>query len=691
MAMMDHKPVTRMEDWYKERQVDDDGALTHVSFADCVPKLKWSYEHYKREMEKRVTGKEDLEKIANNEVTVVRPDRPNISSGEVAGIVLRIARIVVQNAPNVEVISSIEDDSLGGVVADYILRSKILHYDTYTNDLRTRLQATVKAGLTISFDCVVPVLDRKPNGEWWIQYDSIHYRDVFPEPGAVDIREATSVFVRRYLTKGDVAALIESNPAGWNVEALRAMLKPHWQTAPLRQHESNSRSDIRRGALAEGFEVVTLYTNTGAPFLTFEPRTMNLLRIEHNLHPNKEHPVFFFIPEWDHQNPLGKSLVERLRGRQDFQDMFFNGAAKAWELSIDPPILAYGAPRAVLNLGPGKANRIDNPNAKIEPFDIGTSALQQYSQISQGNLGSMVNISGSADQQMATQAGAGMSATPQGVAAQQTLVDITTNDYQKSVEMFVNQYASYALTIWFQEMKGVKKIKPSADARRRLVNAAWITVPGEVGPDGQPGEEQRINQVLEVITESGEIEIDFSSLAVEYFVRCIPGSMTEMEDEKQVRILKEMFVPLSQAMPAIAQTQNPELIGNAAATMQFIIEKTLELSGSAFSEDLKTILKSGSGSVSQSEDKLAAIEQELGGATQGVIEAVTQSNAVVAAMQEQIKGLVEAQEFLMQRLGVSNGGSTDTGLDMADLQLQLPPSTGGGSYAAAVPNQGAAQ
>ena len=691
MAMMDHKPVTRMEDWYKERQVDGDGVLTHVSFADCVPKLKWSYEHYKREMEKRVTGKEDLEKIANNEVTVVRPDRPNISSGEVAGIVLRIARIVVQNAPNVEVISSIEDDSLGGVVADYILRSKILHYDTYTNDLRTRLQATVKAGLTISFDCVVPVLDRKPNGEWWIQYDSIHYRDVFPEPGAVDIREATSVFVRRYLTKGDVAALIESNPAGWNVEALRAMLKPHWQTAPLRQHESNSRSDIRRGALAEGFEVVTLYTNTGAPFLTFEPRTMNLLRIEHNLHPNKEHPVFFFIPEWDHQNPLGKSLVERLRGRQDFQDMFFNGAAKAWELSIDPPILAYGAPRAVLNLGPGKANRIDNPNAKIEPFDIGTSALQQYSQISQGNLGSMVNISGSADQQMATQAGAGMSATPQGVAAQQTLVDITTNDYQKSVEMFVNQYASYALTIWFQEMKGVKKIKPSADARRRLVNAAWITVPGEVGPDGQPGEEQRINQVLEVITESGEIEIDFSSLAVEYFVRCIPGSMTEMEDEKQVRILKEMFVPLSQAMPAIAQTQNPELIGNAAATMQFIIEKTLELSGSAFSEDLKTILKSGSGSVSQSEDKLAAIEQELGGATQGVIEAVTQSNAVVAAMQEQIKGLVEAQEFLMQRLGVSNGGSTDTGLDMADLQLQLPPSTGGGSYAAAVPNQGAAQ
>ncbi len=685
MAMMDHKPVTSIEDWYTERQENEDGVLTHVSFADSVQRLKWSYEHYKREMEKRVVGKEDLEKIANNEVTVVRPDRPNISSGEVAGIVLRIARIVVQNAPNVEVISSIEDDSLGGVVADYILRSKVLHYDTYTNDLRTRLQATVKAGLTISFDCVVPVLDKKPNGEWWIQYDSIHYRDVFPEPGAVDIREANSVFVRRYLTKGDVKALIESNPTGWNVPALKAMLAPHWQAAPLRQHESNSRSDIRRGALAEGFEVVTLYTNTGAPFLTFEPRTMNLLRIEQNLHPNHEHPVFFYLPEWDHQNPLGKSLVERLRGRQDFQDMFFNGAAKVWELSVDPPILAYGAPRAVLNLGPGKANRIDNPNAKIEAFDISTTALMQYSAISQNNLGSMVNISGSADQQMATQAGAGMSATPQGVAQQNTLVDITTNDYQKSVEMFVNQYASYALTIWFQEMKGTKKIRPSADARRRLINAGWITT-----TDDQ-GQESRVNVVSDAITDDGTIEIDFSTLAVEYFVRCIPGSLTEIEDEKQLRVLKEMFVPLSQAMPAIAQTQNPQLIGNAAATMQFIIEKTLELSGSAYSEDLKAILanKGGEG-VADSQKQIAAIEQELGGATQGVIEAVGQSNAVIAAMKEQIAGLVQAQEFLMERLGVSNGGSADTGGDIADLQLDLSPQPDSGGYAAVVPNQGAA-
>ena len=46
----------------------------------------------------------------------------------------------------------------------------------------------------------------------------------------------------------------------------------------------------------------------------------------------------------------------------------------------------------------------------------------------------MVNLVGSADQQMAVQAGNGMSATPQGVEAQQSMVDITTNNYQKAIE-----------------------------------------------------------------------------------------------------------------------------------------------------------------------------------------------------------------------------------------------------------------
>ena len=682
MAVIDQGPVTGTDDWYIERQLNDRGELTVARLTDKARYVEQEYRRFKSEMERRMHGMEDLEKLANNEVTNVRPDRPNISSGELAGIILRLTRNVVQNAPNVNVISTLDAKSLGGVIAEYILRSKILHYDTYTNDLRTRLQATVKDGLTVGFDCVVPILVRKPNSEWWIEYDSIHYRDVFPEPGAKDVREASWVFVRRYLTKGDVKELIRNETRGWDIPALRTLLTPNWMHIPSRQAESNSRQDTRKGVYAEGFEIVTLYSDTGDPFLTFDPRTMNLLRIEKNLHPGKEHPVFFFIPEWDSKHPLGKSLAERLRGRQDFQDMFFNGAAKLWELSIDPPIMAYGAPRAILNLGPGKANRIDNPNARIEAFDFSTQGLMQYLQISEGNLGSMVNISGAADQQMATQAGNGMSATPQGVDAQMALVDITTNDYQKSLEQFVNQYASYALTIWFQEMKGMKKVKPSADSRVKMINAGWVETTDE------DGNLVRTNVVEEALRDDGSIEVDFADLAIEYYVQCIPGSMTELEDEKQVRILREMFIPLSQAMPAVAQTGDEQLIRNSAATMQYIIQKVLELSGSAFSEDLATLLATGdAGAVNESRERIDAVEQELGGATRGVIEALGQTNTVIAAMHKQIQELAAAQETLMSQLGASKPASSDLeeGLGTSDIEFDLS-----NLYSSSEPNQGAA-
>ena len=81
----------------------------------------------------------------------------------------------------------------------------------------------------------------------------------------------------------------------------------------------------------------------------------------------------------------------------------------------------------------------------------------QYGRSASRTWAAMVNLIGSADQQMATQAGGGMSATPQGVEAQQAMVDITTNNYQKAIESFFSHYCSYALTIYFQELQGCEE------------------------------------------------------------------------------------------------------------------------------------------------------------------------------------------------------------------------------------------
>ena len=113
-----------------------------------------------------------------------------------------------------------------------------------------------------------------------------------------------------------------------------------------------------------------------------------------------------------------------------------NGAMKLWYRNINLSILSYGNVNSVPNLGPGKYTNISNPNARIETFEVNTQTLSQMGSISQLNAGAMISLVGAADQQMAIQSGSGMSATPQGVDAQEKMVDITTNNYQKAIESF---------------------------------------------------------------------------------------------------------------------------------------------------------------------------------------------------------------------------------------------------------------
>lgn len=626
---LDHAVVKSFDDWYDRRDEDErTGCIRNYDLSKAASATVGRYRDFKREMDARCVGFYKLEALADAEVISPKPDLPNVSSGETAGIVRRMARNLVQNVPNVEINSVFDDESIEGVLADYLLRSKIIGADQYSSDMQQNLFSSTKTSLTIGFDCVIPVLTQTADGQWIIEYDTIHHRDVFPEPGAKDVRKATEVFVRRYLTRGEIKALAENQASGWDVAALRTMLTKN-ATPPAKAPESNTLVDRKRRLSSPGYPVITWYTSSGAPFLTFCETSKMLLRIEKNKHPLKTHPVFFLVLEKDAQHPLGKSQVELLLGRQEFQDLMHNGAMKLWYRNINPPLLGYGAINAMPNLSPGKYTSISNPNARIEPFEVNTQTLMQYSTISQGNLGSMVSMVGAADQQMAVQAGNGFSATPQGVDAQQAMVDITTNNYQKAIEQFFSHYCSYALTIYFQELKGISTITPSAEARLHLLD------------QGIPESE---------FNDDGSLEADFSKMAVNYYVRCVPGSLVEMEDEKQLRILNNLFIPLSQAMPALVQTQDENMIRNATMAMQFIIERQIELSGSNKTSDLTSILQTGK---VPAEDKFIQQVTELGSVMETQVSSQEATAQAIAALQEQIRTLTETQLAIFEKLGIS--------------------------------------
>ena len=639
-------PIKDFDLWYVDRKVDPrNGCIeTRGGLSDQATRLIRRYDYFKREMDARCADYEKLVLLADGEVISPKPDLPNVSSGETAGIVRRIARNLVQHTPNVEIINQFDDDSPKGIIARHILLTKIIGSDLYSNDMQQNLFASTKLSLTTGFDCVIPVLLQQADGTWYTKYDTIHYRDVFPEPGAKDVRQATEVFVRRYMTKGEVKALIQNQVRGWDLAALRDLLHTN-PKPPHREPQSNSTQDTKRRVLAEGYEIITWYSSSGRPFLTWSANTKNLLRIEVNKHPAKMHPVFFLVLEKDSQQPLGKSQVELLLGRQEFQDLMHNGAMKMWYRNINPPLIGYGAINTTPNLSPGKYTSVSNPNARIEPFEVQTQTLMQYQVISQGNTGAMVNLVGSADQQMAMQAGNGMSATPQGVEAQQGMVDITTNNYQKAIESFFSHYCSYALTMYFQELKGTKRITPTADARQALMGA---------GLDA------------ELFNDEGDLDVSFSDMAVQYFVRCVPGSLVELEDEKQLRILQQIFVPLSQAMPALAASNDPELLKNMAATMQFIVQRTIELSGSNRSNDLRSLVTTGR---TDQDDKLFGLEEQINGLSATVETTASLVTSVVAA-QQQMSMLAETQGLILQALGAGNGQSAPQSNNPAEQPQQ---------------------
>ena len=639
-------PIKDFDLWYVDRKVDPrNGCIeTRGGLSDQATRLIRRYDYFKREMDARCADYEKLVLLADGEVISPKPDLPNVSSGETAGIVRRIARNLVQHTPNVEIINQFDDDSPKGIIARHILLTKIIGSDLYSNDMQQNLFASTKLSLTTGFDCVIPVLLQQADGTWYTKYDTIHYRDVFPEPGAKDVRQATEVFVRRYMTKGEVKALIQNQVRGWDLAALRDLLHTN-PKPPHREPQSNSTQDTKRRVLAEGYEIITWYSSSGRPFLTWSANTKNLLRIEVNKHPAKMHPVFFLVLEKDSQQPLGKSQVELLLGRQEFQDLMHNGAMKMWYRNINPPLIGFGALNTTPNLSPGKYTSVSNPNARIEPFEVQTQTLMQYQVISQGNTGAMVNLVGSADQQMAMQAGNGMSATPQGVEAQQGMVDITTNNYQKAIESFFSHYCSYALTMYFQELKGTKRITPTADARQALVGA---------GLDA------------ELFNDAGDLDVSFSDMAVQYFVRCVPGSLVELEDEKQLRILQQIFVPLSQAMPALAASNDPELLKNMAATMQFIVQRTIELSGSNRSNDLRSLVTTGR---TDQDDKLFGLEEQINGLSATVETTASLVTSVVAA-QQQMSMLAETQGLILQALGAGNGQSAPQSNNPAEQPQQ---------------------
>src|SRR6188768_406163 len=141
--------VMGFAEWYVDYDPDGRNGLEFRSMSPMGAAFGREFTDFKREMDARVSNYSVLEKIADGEVINRKPDLPNVSSGETAGLVRRIARNLVQNTPNVEIISKFDDDEPPGIFTRHVLLTKIIGSDQYSDDMQQNLFASTKTSLTL--------------------------------------------------------------------------------------------------------------------------------------------------------------------------------------------------------------------------------------------------------------------------------------------------------------------------------------------------------------------------------------------------------------------------------------------------------------------------------------------------------------------------------------------------------------
>jgi len=220
------------------------------------------------------------------------------------------------------------------------------------------------------------------------------------------------------------------------------------------------------------------------------------------------------------------------------------------------------------------------------------------------------------------------------------MVDITTNNYQKAIESFFSHYCSYALTMYFQELKATKRVAPTAEARSKLLHA---------GLD------------VAALNEDGTLDVDFEELAIEYWVRAVPGSLIEMEDEKQLRILNQLFVPLSQAMPALASSGDQAMIQQAAKAMQYIVKKQIELSGASSAYDIGLAFSGDVETLDERDRRIGEVETGINDISTGVDEVLQMNETALKLLQEQVSMQSQTLKLILEKLGASTNTSEGGG------------------------------
>ena len=110
---------------------------------------------------------------------------------------------------------------------------------------------------------------------------------------------------------------------------------------------------------------------------------------------------------------------------------------------------------------------------------------------------------------------------------------------------------------------------------------------------------------------------------------------------------------LSQALPALVQSQDQEAVRRATMAMAYIVGKQIEISGANSAHDLQKLWQEGDEQMVRSrQEQVAALEGQITETRTRYEEDQAQQVEAISLLQQQMQMMVENQQTLMEKLGV---------------------------------------
>lgn len=549
-----------------------------------------------------------------------RKDSKRFSEGSTQYILRKVLADTIQRVPDGEIVSQYDNDSREQIVLEYLFKNKIMSSEIAGSDMMANLTKAFKMSFIYAFAPVRTGFVKDYDDDARISFNLEQWSDVFINPDCKDICHPEVVYHQSYLTKDEVLSLIDEEgnvtDSTYNEDAIHCVLDENLFGA--KQYESETLSDKLKGATSQNsLRLITEYRQGSKEFITFIPCLNAEFRKVPNYDPRKRIPWNFMVLEPDADFPLGISQVEFLLADQQFNDLFQTSAYKNLLLAMEPPIKVSGwetnpasyqfKPRKIWNLG-------NNPNqVMVEPVKIENAILNNWTQTRESVAAAMVRNLNVADGTIAADSGVNFSKTAPGVEQQKNAKTISINQYQKRVEIFMQEWATQALQMYINSMHGEHTLTVDEDTRRRLYDI----------------------DAMDMI-DGDDITVDFDSLSVstlEFNVRV--GSLIQKKEDQELDKLTTMVQPLIQNLNGWSE-ENRQVIENEVLLP--VVMRMIELTDTDIS---KTMANSISQQIAKS--MLSDVQGQIDGQQQQI-----------NGMQDQIDSMQPQEQLDQEPLAGSN-------------------------------------